>query len=629
MNEWVQIAGWVLLHFLWQGSLVAIVAVTVLRFCRLGSSNIRYVVACFALAAMLAAPLMTAYVLAAQSAPATFRSASALVDAGRSVAERGATLEGLRIAQEALAKSAGFSALEDYFPLIVSVWLAGVSVLLVHTFRGWYHIRRLHKAALAWTPSSWQLPANRLAQRLALRKAVRVVEFSTVDVPTVLGWLRPVIILPVAAVAQLPPAQVEAILAHELAHVRRHDYLVNLLQRVAEAVLFYHPAIWWISARVREEREHCCDDLAIDICGDRDNYAIALAELERQRTTAPVLGLAATDGPLLNRIRRILQVSGPERIQAPNWTLTLALAAVFALVVGGPQRSPTLLAQATTNVANALTPSFRAGWSDAMGSGSITSTGRVVFTDDLRDVKSVSDGGSLTVQTRRLLSSRWLEISASNGSVNRKYFVNNSEEPWTEESGRWLADELPFLVRRSGVSADERVKQITEAKGVNAVLDEIRLLYTDSVRGRYFRALFETSRLDAADVNAAFRLASDLISSSSELGRTLDAALTAGLQDNDGFFYAATRISSSAEKSRLLTEVLEKSELSPARQLDFLSAAATIESNAACAGVLDAFITRYQLAEEPIRTAFLVALKAVDSNFERGRLLERVVIDAR
>ena len=589
MNEWVQIAGWVLLHFLWQGSLVAIVAATVLRFCRLGSSHIRYVVACFALAAMLVAPLTTAHVLAAQSAPATFRSASALVDAGRSVAERGATLEGLRIAQEALAKSVGFSALEDYFPLIVPVWLAGVSVLLVHAFCGWYHVRRLHKAALAWAPSSWQLPANRLAQRLALRKAVHVVEFSTVDVPTVLGWLRPVIILPVAAVAQLPPAQVEAILAHELAHVRRHDYLVNLLQRVAEAVLFYHPAIWWISARVCEEREHCCDDLAIDICGDRDNYAIALAELERQRTTAAVLGPAATDGPLLNRIRRILQVSGPERIQAPNWTWTLALAAVFALVVGGPQRSAALL----------------------------------------RDVKSVSDGGSLTVQTRRLLSSRRLEISASNGFVNRKYVVNNSEEPWTEESGRWLADKLPFLVRRSGVSAVERVKQIAEAKGVNAVLDEIRLLDTDYVRGQYFRPLFETSRLDAADVNAAFRLASELISSSFELGRTLDAALTAGLQDNDGFFYAATRISSSAEKSRLLTEVLEKAELSPARQVDFLSAAATIESNAACAGVLDAFITRYQLVEEPVRTAFLVALKTVDSNFERGRLLERVVIDAR
>jgi hypothetical protein len=398
---------------------------------------------------------------------------------------------------------------------------------------------------------------------------------------------------------------------------------------VAEAVLFYHPAIWWVSARVREEREHCCDDLAIDICGDRDSYASALAQLESRRTTAPVLGLAATDGPLLKRIRRILQVAGPDRIQTPNWTLTLALAAGFALVVGGPQRSPTLLAQATTSIADALTPSFRAGWSDVMGSGSITSTGTVVFTDDLRDVHSVSDGGSLTVETRRLLSSRRLEINASNGSVNRKYFVNNSEAPWTEESGRWFADELPFLVRRSGVSADERVRQIAEAKGVSAVLDEIRLLYTDSVRGRYFRALFETNRLDSADANRAFTLAADLISSSAELGSTLDAALTAGLQDTDGFFHAATRISSSAEKSRLLTDVLEKSELSPARQVDFLAAAATIESNAACAGVLDAFITRYQLVEEPIRTGFLVALKTVDSNAERRRLLERVVPDTR
>jgi hypothetical protein len=255
---------------------------------------------------------------------------------------------------------------------------------------------------------------------------VRVVEFTAVDVPAVLGWVRPVIILPVAAIAQLSPTQVEAVLAHELAHVRRHDYLVNLLQRVAEAVLFYHPAIWWISARVREEREHCCDDLAIEICGDRDDYATALAELESRRTTAPVLGLAATDGLLLSRVRRILQVPGPDRIEAPNWMLTVALVAMFALVVGGPQRSPILLAQATASVADALTPPFRAGWNDTRGTGSITSDGTVVFTNDLRDVKSISDGGTLTVETRRLLSSRRVEMRASNGSVNRKYYVNDS-----------------------------------------------------------------------------------------------------------------------------------------------------------------------------------------------------------
>jgi hypothetical protein len=220
-------------------------------------------------------------------------------------------------------------------------------------------------------------------------------------------------------------------------------------------------------------------------------------------------------------------------------------------------------------------------------------------------------------------------MRASNGSVNRKYYVNGSERPWTDESGRWLSDELPFLVRRSGVSADERVRQIAEGKGVNAVLEEIRLLYTDSVRSRYFRALFETTRLDSAEVNAAFRLAADLISSSVELGLTLDAGLAAGLADNDGFFYAASRISSSAEKGRLLTAVLQKSELRPTRQVEFLTSAATIESNAECAAVLDAFSAHYRVEEGPIRNAFLAAVKTVDSNAERGRLLERVVTDTR
>jgi hypothetical protein len=118
-------------------------------------------------------------------------------------------------------------------------------------------------------------------------------------------------------------------------------------------------------------------------------------------------------------------------------------------------------------------------------------------------------------------------------------------------------------------------------------------------------------------------------SSSSELARTLDTALTAGLQDTDGFFYAASRISSSADKSRLLTDMLDKSELSSARQLDFLTSAATIESNAACAAVLDAFAAHYRVSDGPIRNAFLGALKTVDSKFERGRLLERLVTDTR
>ena len=157
-------------------------------------------------------------------------------------------------------------------------------LLLARMAGGWWHVRRLHRIALATASSRWQTACRRLAYRLGLPAAAHVVESALVDVPTVVGWLRPAILLPIAALASLSPAQVEAILAHELAHIRRHDYAVNVLQTIAETLLFYHPAVWWISKRIRAEREHCCDDIAVAVCGDPVGYAQALAELESWRT---------------------------------------------------------------------------------------------------------------------------------------------------------------------------------------------------------------------------------------------------------------------------------------------------------------------------------------------------------
>ena len=114
--------------------------------------------------------------------------------------------------------------------------------------------------------------AARLAERLALRRFVDVVESAGVAVPILVGWLKPVIVLPTSVISGFSPEQVEALIVHELAHIRRHDYLVNLLQAAVETVLFYHPAVWWVSGRIRAEREHCCDDLAVTIC-DRLVYA--------------------------------------------------------------------------------------------------------------------------------------------------------------------------------------------------------------------------------------------------------------------------------------------------------------------------------------------------------------------
>jgi BlaR1 peptidase M56/Bacterial type II and III secretion system protein len=146
---------------------------------------------------------------------------------------------------------------------------------------------------------------------LELSRPVRLLQSALVEVPTVIGWLRPVILLPASCVTGLTPRQLESIIAHELAHIRRHDYLVNILQSAVETLLFYHPAVWWVSRRVREERELCCDDLVVEVCGDRVGYARALATLEELRPASAQFALAAAGAPLLQRIRRL--AGQPER----------------------------------------------------------------------------------------------------------------------------------------------------------------------------------------------------------------------------------------------------------------------------------------------------------------------------
>src|SRR6185503_396899 len=152
-----------------------------------------------------------------------------------------------------------------------------------------------------------------IARHLAIGKPVRVSQSAAVRVPMLIGWIRPVILIPVSAFTGLTTGQLEALIAHELAHVRRQDYLANIAQTVAEILLFYHPACWWLSKQIRIEREHCCDDVAVSVCGSPIVYAEALADLESLRHPGPSLALAATDGPLLRRLQRLLTPAYGER----------------------------------------------------------------------------------------------------------------------------------------------------------------------------------------------------------------------------------------------------------------------------------------------------------------------------
>ena len=197
---------------------------------------------------------------------------------------------------------------------------------------GSWRVHRLHVASRAEEVSPWQAAGERLAGRLRLDVAFRVVESGLVDTPSVIGFLRPVILLPVAVLSNLSPGQVEALLAHELAHIRRRDYVVNLVQTAAETLLFFHPAVWWVSSRIREEREHCCDDVAVEVCGEPTAYAAALAELASWRSREIALSVGAAGGPLLARVRRL--VGAPEEDE-PRSASGLALLAIGLMLTAG------------------------------------------------------------------------------------------------------------------------------------------------------------------------------------------------------------------------------------------------------------------------------------------------------
>ncbi|HEX8685339.1 MAG TPA: penicillin-binding transpeptidase domain-containing protein, partial [Pyrinomonadaceae bacterium] len=187
--------------------------------------------------------------------------------------------------------------------------LAGVMLLSMRTLGGLVLTHRMKLRGAQPVSGLWRERAAEIARKLSLSGPVKVLESSLVSVPTAVGWLRPAILLPASAFTGLTPQQLEAVLAHELAHVRRHDYLVNVLQTGVETLLFYHPAVWWVSRQVRAEREHVCDDMAVRVTGDAMTYARALTRIERLRTTAPRLAMAADGGSLRSRVSRL--VEGP------------------------------------------------------------------------------------------------------------------------------------------------------------------------------------------------------------------------------------------------------------------------------------------------------------------------------
>src|SRR3569833_3421000 len=269
-QPWVARLGWTLVHFLWQGMLIAFVYSAVRKALR--QSQPRYLLACVALAMLAAAPVVTFRVLTPAYSDLSYPyigqvpvSSAAAPSAAHSVREAAVITAPVR--PDAL------------MPWVVALWFAGAIVFWVRLTGGWLIAARMRRISIRQAPAEWQTTLGRINTRIGISRPVQLFVSALVQAPAVMGWLRPIVLMPVGAMDGLPAEHVEMLLAHELAHIRRHDYLVNVFQSIVEALLFYHPAVWWISGHIRAEREVCCDDVAVAVGGDAFVYACALADL--------------------------------------------------------------------------------------------------------------------------------------------------------------------------------------------------------------------------------------------------------------------------------------------------------------------------------------------------------------
>jgi uncharacterized protein (TIGR03435 family) len=328
----VQAMGRALLHFIWEGWLLALFLWIVKTIAPSSAARFRYAAASLIMLMMPIALIVTA-TWNSRSEPRRVGPAPRF-----SMQAPAARPEQVVYYAPTSAPHAGIAG------WVVCIWITGVLLVSARAAGGWMGVRKLKRGA---NPAGAELEdvVRRLKGRLRVSAPVRLCTSAMVRVPTAIGWLRPCILLPVTALTGLSEAQLAAIIAHELAHIRRHDYIVNLLQMAVETVLFYHPAVWWTGRQMRLEREYCCDDMAAGVCGSAFEYASALAEMEQIRDRIPAPALAATGGDLLGRIRRVLgREDHPSRplggMAAAALALSMAGATAMVSLYAAPQEAP-------------------------------------------------------------------------------------------------------------------------------------------------------------------------------------------------------------------------------------------------------------------------------------------------
>ncbi len=305
-----------LLHFLWQGAALAFSLFIILKLISNKHSNTRYLISLSAMGLNILIPVITFFII--------YQPEQVSSDLLTTLDSK------INFLANSDLTGSSFSLLA-YTPLLSIIWMIGVGYLSIHLVYEMFNAYQLPRKNVVQASDELQNVFYRLSQQLKVNKYTRLLVSMTVEVPMVIGWLRPAVLLPASMASGLTVSQLEMLLAHELAHVKRFDYLVNLLQTLVELLLFFHPCVKWISNQVKAEREYCCDDIAVNCCGNAVAYATTLADAEMLRPhNIPQLAMAATGGDLKKRVFRIVGQHSCAPKYAGQW-----LIGCFSLVFVG------------------------------------------------------------------------------------------------------------------------------------------------------------------------------------------------------------------------------------------------------------------------------------------------------
>jgi beta-lactamase regulating signal transducer with metallopeptidase domain len=571
---------------------------------------------------------------------------------------------------------AHFRVTPDWTALVLPVWLSGVGVVLLLLAVGMFRIAWLDRVTKPVQDESWLLLVEELSRDLGLNRYVRLLQADAPAMPMTWGVRRPAILLPAEA-HHWTAERRRDVLLHELAHVKRHDFAIQLVARVACAVYWFHPLVWLAATRLREERERACDDHVLRAGATPSSYATHLLEIARGLRAARATSLAsvamARPAQLATRLldvldaRRCRDTLSP-RSAVPAWIAAIAVVVPLAAVAPRVAESPPPARSSSIDTIP-LVPALRVRGRDAvrpvaarleqplvrdtlkgcsgqtkhtrsstsqenddltifvnLGGCSIrlAAAGKFSFTEDFTDIATVSTGGYVTIDVDYGAHDRRVTVRPGN---ERSFKIDGEVRPFDAEAKAWLTDVITFLLRRTGYQADERARWILDKRGIQGLLDEFGQLHGDYTRRIYYQAAIESGKLDAAGYERLVTLAGQTISSDYELAELLIAvSRTQPLSERmqAGFVTASKSISSDYERHRVLTAALSRPGLTPAAQAAMLDAAADIGSDYELATLLIELSDARKI-DDAVRPAYFKAANSLQSDYEHRRVLNAVV----